>query len=121
MKDRERFELAVMTDRVFQEQHGRCFVCERIHYYPDAIELAHRIPKGRVTERWLANDFGLSLVAARRVIHHRRNLAGVCRGGSASLCNGKVSIRNHPGIEAALVREILEEIEKEKQNGQEAR
>ena len=79
-------------DFVFARAGYRCEACGESVMRFGAPQLAHRIPQTKQN----VTKYGLE------IIHHPLNLVATC----CLRCNGKVDIRNHPIIVAALVSKI---------------
>jgi len=91
-RERDRDVYMDIYQTVVMDQKGRCGVCKQA----PIIQLAHRIPQSKAMIR----KYG------KAVIHHRRNLVGVC----CLACNDKASISNHPVAIAKLVAAITDEL-----------
>lgn len=96
MTARERMD--TMACVIWLEQGGRCATCGRDMGSIDRMELAHLIAD-TVTNR---------KIYGKHVINHRRDRAGVCRGGmyKGRSCNDAQNIGGKPGTAAALARSI---------------
>lgn len=98
MKFVEQEQIAMMKQRIYTEQSGKCATCGKM--LGQVFDLAHKIPQTKVNLKKYGHE----------IIHHRLNLAGTCRSAN---CNDAQMINpaTRPVLAAEHVQMIRDAIE----------